>query len=140
MSANGYAGDLLPKEAWTFLEQHEDAVLVDVRTKPEWEFVGVSDLSSLGREPLFVEWQIYGVGGNSNFVEQVASAGMAKDTPILLLCRSGVRSQHGAIALTQAGFQNCYNINDGFEGQLDHHRHRGAEGTGWKACGLPWSQ
>ncbi len=135
-----YAGDVSPKEAWDLLENNQDAVLVDVRTRPEWEFVGLPDLALLGREPILVEWQNYVSGQNLSFVDDIQKAGILKEAPILLLCRSGVRSLSAAVALTAAGFQTCYNIADGFEGQLDENRHRGARGTGWKACDLPWLQ
>ncbi len=140
LTTNSYAGDLTPREAWDYLNQYENAVLVDVRTRPEWEFVGVPNLTDIGRQPLFIEWQHYGAGANENFIDQVRNTGLPEDTPLLLLCRSGVRSLHAAVALTQAGFQTCFNISDGFEGQLDAERHRGAGDSGWKASGLPWIQ
>jgi len=140
MSANEYAGDLLPREAWEFLETDEKAVLVDVRTRPEWEFVGLPDLSAVGRKPVLIEWQNYVSGPNNEFVDDIKKTGIPTQTPILLLCRSGVRSLHAALALNAAGYPACYNITDGFEGQLDENRHRGADGTGWKASSLPWTQ
>ena len=54
--ADGYAGDITPQEAWDILETDPDAVLVDVRTDAEWSYVGVTDLSSIGKEPHFVAW------------------------------------------------------------------------------------
>ena len=51
-----YAGDITPLEAWKLLSDNPDAVLVDVRTDAEWRFVGVPDLSSLGREVVYIEW------------------------------------------------------------------------------------
>jgi len=62
-----------------------------------------------------------------------------KDAPILLLCRSGVRSKYAAIALTEAGYKTCYNISGGFEGDHNEDRHRG-KFNGWKVAGLPWAQ
>lgn len=136
----GYAGDLRPAEAWALLEQDPKAVLVDVRTAPEWGFVGVPRLDGLGKETLCVSWQAYpSMARNDDFVAEVAGKGVGKGQPVLLLCRSGARSRAAAIALTAAGFGPCYNIAEGFEGDRDGELHRGSVG-GWKVAGLPWAQ
>lgn len=135
-----YAGDISPKEAWDLLRAHQNAILVDVRTRPEWSFVGVADLSSLDREAKLISWQVYpDMGVNARFVEDVAATGVDPDAPVLFLCRSGVRSRSAAIAMTAQGFKACYNIAGGFEGDPDGERHRGKM-NGWKASGLPWVQ
>jgi rhodanese-related sulfurtransferase len=54
-----YAGDVSPTEAWKGLSGNPKAVLIDVRTQPEWTFVGVPDLRSLGKKTGFVCWQVY---------------------------------------------------------------------------------
>jgi rhodanese-related sulfurtransferase len=132
-----YAGDLSVAEAWALLEKEPAARLVDVRTQAEWNFVGLPDLSPLGREAELVEWQMFPtMQVNPDFVEQ---AGGDKDAPVLFLCRSGARSRNAAIALTRAGYTRAYNIAGGFEGDLDGERHRGNR-NGWKAAGLPWKQ
>ena len=136
----GYAGDLQPAEAWALLQKDPKAVLVDVRTVPEWNFVGVPRLDGLGKETLCISWQAYpAMARNESFVAEVASKGVAKDQPVLLLCRSGARSRAAAIALTAAGFGPCYNVAEGFEGDRDGELHRGSVG-GWKVAGLPWAQ
>lgn len=138
--AEGYSGDATPKQAWEILQQNPDAVLVDVRTQPEWVFVGVPDLSPLSKRAVFIPWQVYpAMQVNGEFVKQVAAAGAKPDAPVLFLCRSGARSRSAAIALTQAGFSRAYNIAGGFEGPHDPQKHRGAQ-AGWKADGLPWIQ
>jgi rhodanese-related sulfurtransferase len=58
---------------------------------------------------------------------------------LLFLCRSGVRSQNAAKAVTAAGFTRCYNVLGGFEGNPDEHGHRGTM-EGWKVDGLSWTQ
>ena len=122
------------------LGREGEAVLVDVRTRPEWQFVGVPDLDRLGKRPLFISWQNYpGMERNDAFVAQVTGAGVGPDAPLLFLCRSGGRSRAAAAAMTAAGFRRCYNVAGGFEGGLDAARHRGT-GEGWKAAGLPWIQ
>jgi rhodanese-related sulfurtransferase len=136
----GYAGDLRPAEAWALLKENPKAVLIDVRTVPEWGFVGLPRLDSLGKETLCISWQAYpDMARNAGFTAEVAAKGVAKDQPVLLLCRSGARSRAAAIALTQAGFGPCYNVAEGFEGDRDGELHRGTVG-GWKTAGLPWAQ
>lgn len=144
MVTNEYAGDLSTAEAWSLLEKEPKAQLIDVRTTAEWSFVGVPDLSSVGRDAFLVEWQSFpDMSMNPQFADTVANAvrkaGAAEDTPLLFLCRSGARSRAAAIAMTRAGFGKAYNIAGGFEGDLDEQRHRGRR-NGWKAQGLPWRQ
>jgi rhodanese-related sulfurtransferase len=135
-----YAGDLKPGEAWRLLTEDKRAQLVDVRTQPEWMFVGVPDLASLGRRALLQSWQQFPtMQVDDNFVAEVARRFPDRDTPMLFLCRSGARSRAAAMALTAAGYTSCYNIAEGFEGNPDAERHRGTTG-GWKAAGLPWAQ
>ena len=143
-SSTGYAGDISASEAFSILQEEDASVLVDVRTKAEWNYVGVPDLSSVGKQTLLIEWQDFpSMSLNPNFTTTLEKAlrdnGVAADAPLLFLCRSGARSRAAAIALTQTGHPRCFNIADGFEGPLDDERHRGAIG-GWKAQGLPWSQ
>jgi rhodanese-related sulfurtransferase len=140
----GYAGDIEAAEAWALLKSDPRAQLVDVRSAAEWTFVGVPDLSPVGRKPILVEWQVFpGMGRNPAFeqavVERLQAAGASETTPIAFLCRSGGRSSAAAKALTAKGFSKCFNIAGGFEGDLDSNRHRGTA-SGWKANGLPWVQ
>ncbi|WP_369069219.1 rhodanese-like domain-containing protein [Kineococcus terrestris] len=136
-----YAGDLTPRDAYDLLREDATAVLVDVRTEAEHRFVGVPDLSSLGREPVLVSWlPVPGEEPGRTFLQQLAAAGVPADHegPVVFLCRSGVRSVAAAEAATAAGFGRALNVLDGFEGPLDEHGHRG--GAGWRADGLPWRQ
>ncbi|MDA0239424.1 MAG: rhodanese-like domain-containing protein [Proteobacteria bacterium] len=138
--AEGYAGDVTPKEAWDILEKDEKAVLVDCRTAAEWNYVGVPDVSGLGKNVVCAEWITFPGGApNGDFVSEVTSAGIDKHTTVLFLCRSGQRSIAAAIALTEAGYGKSYNILEGFEGNKDDSGHRGKTG-GWKVTGLPWTQ
>jgi rhodanese-related sulfurtransferase len=135
-----YAGDITPEEAWKLLTDDPEAVLVDCRTEAEWRFVGVADLSSLDREVVYVEWNSSDGKHNDDFVDDLLEkiGVTAGDRPVVFLCRSGNRSIGAAEAATEAGIAPSYNVLDGFEGNLDEHKHRG--GTGWKAVGLPWRQ
>ncbi len=135
-----YAGDISPEQAWKLLGENPEAVLVDVRTDAEWRFVGVPDLSSLGREVVCVEWNHLDGTRNANFVAELAEQlpTADRDRPVIFLCRSGQRSIGAAEAATEAGIAPSYNVLDGFEGHLDADNHRG--GAGWRAIGLPWKQ
>lgn len=136
-----YAGDITPQEAWKLLSENPRAVLVDVRTDAEWRFVGVPDLSSLGREVVYIEWNTGNGTRNENFLsdlqEHVPPA-ETEERPVVFLCRSGNRSIGAAEVATEAGITPAYNVLDGFEGHLNASGHRGD--TGWRAVGLPWKQ
>lgn len=136
----GYEGELTAAEGWKFLEEDTDALLIDVRTVAEWVYVGLPDLSRLGRNVVCVQWKQWpNMEVNRDFVSHLEAEGVTRDQPLLLLCRSGGRSREAAVALTAAGFGPCYNISDGFEGDLDDNRHRGRR-NGWRLAGLPWVQ
>lgn len=139
-----YAGDIECSEAWRILTTDPRAQVVDVRTMAEWNFVGLPDLSGIGRRTLTVEWQVYPqMDRNADFVAQVrellAGEGADADAPVMFLCRSGARSRAAAIAMTRDGLVRAYNIAHGFEGDPDGEQHRGKR-NGWKASGLPWRQ
>jgi rhodanese-related sulfurtransferase len=131
-----YAGDITPQQAWELLSDNPTAVLVDVRTDAECRFVGVPDLSSLGRGVVYIEWVDATGKPNVNFVRELTERVPAG--PAVFLCRSGNRSIPAAETATAAGIAPAYNVLDGFEGHLDERSHRG--GSGWRAIGLPWMQ
>jgi len=137
-----YAGDSTPLQAWKLLSDNPRAVLVDVRTDAEWRFVGVPDLSSLGREVVYIEWNATDGTRNENFADElkdrVPPAAAGEERPVVFLCRSGNRSIGAAQVATAGGITPAYNVLDGFEGHLDANGHRGE--TGWRAVGLPWKQ
>jgi rhodanese-related sulfurtransferase len=126
-----YAGALLPAEAHTFMQR--GAKLVDVRTKPELLYVGKIPGA------IAVEWQTYpGSRPNPEFLGELG-ASVRKDEPVMFICRSGARSSAAAEAATQAGWRECYNVLEGFEGDKDAEQHRNTVG-GWRKAGLPWTQ
>lgn len=133
-----YKGDITPEEAWKMLSEQNETVLVDVRTKAEWNYVGVPDLSDLSKDNILIEWVDFPNGApNPDFIDQLDAAVPDKDTPIFFLCRTGVRSIGAAIAATDAGYTNSYNILEGFEGGPDEQGHRGRT-SGWQGLNLPW--
>jgi len=143
-SSHDYAGDIDAQEAWALLSADPKAQLVDVRTTAEWNFVGLPDISGLGRRVHCIEWQSYPtMSVNPAFAADaqaaVTGAGADKNTPVLFLCRSGARSRAAAVALAGLGFTKAINVAGGFEGDPDGMRQRGHI-NGWKAARLPWRQ
>ena len=128
-----YAGALLPAEAHALLQSDAGARLIDVRTKPELHFVG----SVPGA--VEIEWNSWpGSKPNSDFLGQLQAL-VPTDKPVLFLCRSGVRSHNAAMAASQAGYSQAFNVLQGFEGDKDAEGHRSKVG-GWRNAGLPWTQ
>jgi len=126
-----YAGALLPQEAHALMEG--GALLVDVRTKAELEWVG--------RVPgsVAVEWNSWPGGkANPDFISQL-DALATKDATVMFLCRSGSRSHSAAVAAAQDGYADSYNILEGFEGDKNSASQRNTTG-GWRVVGLPWIQ
>jgi sulfur dioxygenase len=129
--ASGYAGDVSAQQAFDWL-QAGSAVLVDVRTDAEREWVGFVP------EALPLAWKQWpGMAENPNFDAGLKSL-VPEGKKVVLLCRSGVRSVAAARRATELGFE-AYNILEGFEGDPDQHAQRGHKG-GWRFNGLPWRQ
>lgn len=129
-----------PEQAWQLLQDDSRAVLIDVRSSMEFLFVGhpkgAINIPWID-EP---DWDI-----NPNFVNQIQAtlkktdASNISSRPVLLICRSGIRSLEAGETLFQAGFTLVYNIIGGFEGPRDAENHRSTLG-GWRYQGLPWEQ
>lgn len=139
-----YAGDVAPQDAWEGLSTDPQSTLVDVRTKPEWTYVGVPRLDALGKTLVQIEWNVYpAMTVAADFVEtlskELGDRNVGRDAPLYFICRSGARSRSAAIAMTAAGFSKCFNVANGFEGSPDATGHRGTV-NGWKVDGLPWVQ
>ena len=129
--AQGYAGDVTPQLAWSWVQAGE-AVLVDVRTDAERAWVGfVPGTQALA----WKQWP--GMAVNPEFDAGIQALG-ADGKKLVLLCRSGVRSVAAAQRATELGVQ-AYNILEGFEGDPDASAQRGKVG-GWRFRGLPWQQ
>lgn len=132
--------DISPAATWEALSQDPAATLIDVRTDAEWNFVGVPDLSAIGKQVVLIPWQVYpAMQVNGAFAEHLHKAGLTAESKLYFICRSGARSLVAGQAAQQAGFPHAFNVADGFEGPVDAEGHRGQVG-GWKATGLPWRQ
>ena len=129
--AQGYAGDIPPQLACQWWQQG-DAVLVDVRSDAEREWVGFIP----GAVPLaWKQWP--GMAMNGGFDDGLMAAAQP-GKKLVMLCRSGVRSIAAARRATELGLE-AYNVLEGFEGDADAEGHRGRKG-GWRLRGLPWRQ
>ena len=131
LPADGYAGNVPPELAWQWLQSGE-AVLVDVRTDAEREWVGKVPGA------IAVAWKQWpGMALNASFDAQLLAA-VPQGRKVVLLCRSGVRSVAAAQRATGLGIE-AYNILEGFEGDVDANGQRGCL-SGWRKRGLPWNQ
>ena len=131
-----------PSVAWDVLQQDPDAVLLDVRSRMEHEYVGRPTMAILVPWQDPPDWKV-----DPDFVQKVrarlqelrGAATPVEDLPLLAMCRSGQRSMAAAHVLADAGFKKVFNIAEGFEGQRDAEGHRNTV-NGWRFRGLPWIQ
>lgn len=138
--------EVTPIEAFEVLKADAGSILVDVRTRAEWIFVGTPDLSEMNKDPILLEWQGFPeMQVNTNYASDLMN-GLGDQTPtgIYFLCRSGARSLAAADAVAREcdsrGITlDCVNIIGGFEGDPDSSNHRGRV-NGWKAQSLAWRQ
>jgi len=135
-----------PAEAYHLLETDPETALIDVRTRAEWAFVGLPDLSVLDRPLWPIEWVAFpNMARNPTFVDELTARMDGNlSARLLFICRSGSRSMAAALTVAatlgaQGVAAHCTNVSEGFEGDLDQDGHRGRT-NGWKARGLPWRQ
>ncbi|MGB0636533.1 MAG: rhodanese-like domain-containing protein [Gammaproteobacteria bacterium] len=128
-----------PISAHKFLNQYNNAVLVDVRCEIEYEYIGhpVDAINIVWKK--YPGWKI-----NETFAAEVDFAvsnlrKSAKKTPILLICRSGARSRDAAKCLSENHYEELYNVEEGFEGDKNSEGRRSSS-NGWRFHGLPWIQ
>ncbi len=130
-----YAGAVTPQEAYALLQADTSVKLVDVRTNAERDWVGRIHIAEA--QHVAIQWSLYPGGApNPEFLSQLAHAAH-KDTVLLFLCRSGVRSRLAAKLATENGYAQCLDILEGFEGDKDPEGHRKMV-AGWCRAGLPW--
>jgi rhodanese-related sulfurtransferase len=129
--AEGYAGDVTPELAFQWWQSGE-AVLVDIRTDAERDWVGFVPGA------INIEWKHWpGMQVRAEFDEDLRAA-VPPGTRLVMLCRSGVRSVASSRRATELGYE-AYNILEGFQGDPDPQGHRDTVG-GWRRRGLPWRQ
>jgi rhodanese-related sulfurtransferase len=112
MPGNDYAGDVTAQAAWEILKSKPHSLLVDVRTEVEWKLIGTPDLSSINKEPLYLQW-VTMKGVNTNFVaelkQQLEERNISNDSPIYFMCQSGGRSKIAAKQCAELGYTASYN-------------------------------
>lgn len=130
-----YYGAVTPQEAYALIQSDPRVKLIDVRTNAERDWVGRVNIAP--EQHGAVQWNLYPGGTpNPEFLNQLQQVA-GKDDVLLFLCRSGVRSRHAARTATEHGYQNCFDILEGFEGNKDDQGHRKTV-SGWCKAGLPW--
>jgi rhodanese-related sulfurtransferase len=138
-SASSNSIEITPSQAWKILSETGTAKLIDVRTEPEWTYVGVPVLDAVGKSVIRNAWHLFPeMNVNAAFVRSLRAAVNADDV-LIFICRSGGRSLLAAKAAMAEGFRACYSVAGGFEGVVDASGHRGMV-EGWKREGLPWRQ
>ena len=120
---------LAAKDIKSYLMAEPNSILLDVRTKEEWETIGKPVGEKIGVKTYFLSLQF---GNerifNENFIQEFKNLAIGQDKNILIICRSGARSQFAAELLDKENY-TCINISDGFECNQ--------ENVGWKRCCLP---
>lgn len=136
-----------PKDAFETLKNDSNSVLIDVRTKEEFIFIGTVKCEDFENRMILLPWQnLPNMSENQDFdfsfneeLKKLFHESTIKELKLFFICRSGSRSNQAANHASNLGFKNCYNIIGGFEGELDSKNHRGNI-NGWKASNLPWQQ
>ena len=113
------------KEIKNYLKKNINSVLLDVRTQEEWDNDGKPDGDKIGLRTYFLEIKR---STSFDFVQEFKNLNINQDKEILVICKSGERSQISAELLFRENYKSI-NISDGFMGSQ--------EGVGWKKNGLP---
>ena len=116
---------LVSKDIKKYLETGTTKILLDVRTKGEWDTVGKPDGDKIGLKTYFLEIQR---NAFFDFVKEFKDFNIDQKNEILVICKSGERSQITAELLSKENYK-AINISDGMEGST--------EGVGWINSNLP---
>jgi len=108
-------------EAYDMLNTVPDTYLIDVRTRAEYQLVGhpinaylfpyMFMSSELKKTDDTYEYQIN--MKNKDFVKEISQV-FKKTDNLLIISRSGLRSELAAKELLNAGFKKVYDVEDGF--------------------------
>ena len=133
-------------DAFSILVNDSNSILIDVRTPEEITFVGFPDKSEIDDRLILLPWKLFpDMRMNPQFTTTLTESLKQEfgdntlNVKLFFMCRSGARSEQAAYHATTLGFENCYNITSGFEGDIDFNGHR-SNVNGWKASNLPWKQ
>ena len=106
-------------DAFDFLSKKDDSHLIDTRSDIEWKSTGIPDLSSINKEINLINW---GPVLDQIFFEQYKNfllTSFNKNDNLLFICRSGSRSLMAAKFAIKFGFENSFNIYEGFYNEND---------------------
>lgn len=92
-TVKGYV-KLTAEEAKAFMDQHEDAVILDVRRQDEYDSGHIPGARLLPNED----------------ISQETAASLPDDKPLLVYCRTGNRSRQAAEKLLNLGFSEVYDF------------------------------
>ncbi len=134
-----YKRNLLPKMAVERLQDNPQALFVDVRSKAEYKYVGFPENSILIPWIDDPDWEPNPEAFSDAVMQELDGRENLSDTEIILICRSGFRSNEALKCLENKGFTQVSHVASGFEGDLDENDHRGNL-NGWRHDGMPWSQ
>ena len=134
-----YKRNLLPKMAVERLQRNSQALFVDVRSKAEYKYVGFPENSILIPWIDDPDWEPNPEAFSGAVMQELDGRENLSDTEIILICRSGFRSNEALKCLENKGFTQVSHVASGFEGDLDENDHRGNL-NGWRHDGMPWSQ
>lgn len=126
-------------KSWEILKDDSKAFLVDVRTPEEWKEIGVSDLSSINKNVKLITLFFYNpfVHKNENFINELEDNFPDKEVKLFFICKAGGRSLKALLEAQENGYKNCYNIEDGFEGNMANNNLLSREFNGWINSKLP---
>ena len=134
-----YKRNLLPKMAVERLQNNPQALFVDVRSKAEYKYVGYPENSILIPWIDDPDWEPNPEVFSDLVMQELDGRENLLNTEIILICRSGFRSNEALKCLENKGFTQVSHVASGFEGDLDENDHRGNL-NGWRHDGMPWSQ
>jgi len=134
-----YKRNLLPKMAIERLQSNHQALFVDVRSKAEYKYVGFPENSILIPWIDDPDWEPNPEAFSDSVMQELDGRENLLNTEIILICRSGYRSNDALKCLENKGFTQVSHVASGFEGDLDENDHRGNL-NGWRHDGMPWSQ
>ena len=106
-------------DAFDFLSKKANSHLIDTRSDLEWKTTGIPDLSSINKEVNLINW---GPVLDQTFFEQYKNfllTSFNKNDNLLFICRSGSRSLMAAQFAIKFGYENSFNISDGFYNEND---------------------
>ncbi|MFV2060286.1 MAG: rhodanese-like domain-containing protein [Gammaproteobacteria bacterium] len=130
------------KQAHQIILDNPKALMIDVRSHMEFLFIGhptgAINIAWIDEpdwiiNPRFVAEIRQTILGGMSHIDSIESA------PLILICRSGKRSLEAGELLVKEGFHNIYNVDEGFEGELND-EHKRSSLAGWRYDKLPWEQ